>query len=203
MPLLLNSFTALRLPSVPFYKVRFKSDERFFLEAELVLADCLSMYQKAGFPIVGRIGTTRELGCVDFTAQVNIVGEALVLGQDFVYDAPSVRFAIYYLVCRQSSVLDTDTKTRLQRFYKDLWHNMADKFVYGPKSNFIAMFTLCVQLVQTWFRRGAVKTVDGYTVDSFLPLEYQCPALHFPEIYAPAMSQYVVRNRSVLSVEFL
>lgn len=192
MPLLLNSFTALRLPSVPFYKVRFKPDERFFLEAELVLADCLSMHQKTGFPVVERIGT-RELGCVDVTARVNIVGEVLVLGQDFVYDAPSVRFTIYYLVCLHSLVLYTVTELSLQRFYKDLWHNMAEKFVYGPKSNFIAMFTLCVQLVQTWFSRGAVKTVDGYTVDSFLPLEYQCPALHFPEIYAPAMSQYVVR----------
>ena len=113
MPLLLNSFTALRLPSVPFYKVRFKSDERFFIEAELVLADCLSMHHKTGFPIVGRIGTTRKLGCVVFTAQVNIVGEALVLGQDFVYDAPSVRFAIYYLVCLRSLVLNFDTKTSL------------------------------------------------------------------------------------------
>ena len=106
MPLLLNSFTALRLPSVPFYKVRFKPDERFFLEAELVLADCLSMHQKTGFPVVERIGT-RELGCVDVTARVNIVGEVLVLGQDFVFDAPSVRFTVYYLVCLHSSVLHT------------------------------------------------------------------------------------------------
>lgn len=74
-----------------------------------------------------------------------------------------------------------------------LWQH-PDLFLHGSKSNFFLLYSACVAQLRFFLTSPRAKTVDGLSVDNFLPRPYLDAQVYFRETHKEVLDQYLVSS---------